>query len=608
MSSILAQLNDIQKQAVEQTEGPVLVLSGPGSGKTRIITYRIAYLIEKGIAPENILSVTFTNKAANEMKERIHTLSEHAPAWMGTFHSICSKILRKSGYFIGIPPNFVIYDEADSLDLIKDLLKDLGFSPKQISANAVGYYISDAKNNLIDPQEYARLAQGYFQEAVAKIYFRYQESLRKAHSLDFDDLIMEAVRLFQENKGVLEKYQNQFQYILVDEYQDTNHAQYVLSKLLAQKHHNICIVGDMSQSIYLFRGADFRNILNFERDFPETKKFHLEQNYRSTKTIISAATKVISRNRTHPVLDIWTENEEGVPIVVYESRNEREEAEFVIRMIKNLSVKYKFSDFVVLYRTNAQSRVLEEAMLREGLPYTLVGGVRFYERREIKDILAYLRLLINKEDSVSLKRTINVPPRGIGPVALKDPTNFKVLRFLKTLEGLRGEGRGLSSLETIDLVVKTIGYLEYLDDGTPEGQARVENVKELRSVASEFPQLADFLENVALVEQEYFPDKANGEKEDSVTLMTLHSAKGLEFSVVFMVGMEEGLFPHSRSLLDHQELEEERRLCYVGMTRAKHQLYFTYAQERLYFGSRSAGIISRFLADIPEESVIPIKF
>lgn len=615
MSSILAQLNDVQKQAVEQTEGPVLVLSGPGSGKTRVITYRIAYLIEKGVAPENILSVTFTNKAANEMKERIRALTEHTPAWMGTFHSICSKILRKSGYFIGISPSFVIYDEADSLDLIKDLFKDLGLNPKQVSANTVSYYISDAKNNLIDPQEYTRLAQGYFQEVVAKIYLRYQESLRKAQALDFDDLIMEAVRLFQENKGVLEKYQDQFQYILVDEYQDTNHAQYILTKLLAQKHHNICIVGDMSQSVYLFRGADFRNILNFERDFSEAKKFNLEQNYRSTKTIIRAATKVISRNRTHPVLDIWTKNEEGVPIVVYESRNEIEEAEFVIRMIKKLSVKYKFSDFVVLYRTNAQSRVLEEAMLREGLPYTLVGGVRFYERREIKDILAYLRLLVNKEDRVSLKRVVNVPPRGIGPAVLKDPNHPKITKFLETLEGLREkaclparQGEGLSSLEIIDLVVKTVDYLEYLDDGTPEGGARVENVKELRSVASEFPLLTEFLENVALVEQEYFPDKANGERKDSVTLMTLHAAKGLEFSVVFMVGMEEGLFPHSRSLLDHQELEEERRLCYVGMTRAKDQLYFTYAQERLYFGSRSAGIISRFLADIPEESIIPIKF
>lgn len=603
MAINLGDLNQIQKNAVTTASGPVLVLSGPGSGKTRVITYRIAYLVESGVQPENILGLTFTNKAANEMKERIRKLTKVAPGWMGTFHSICSKILRRDGYQIGISPNFVIYDNNDSLDLIKDVIKDMGLNPKNINPNSVAYSISDSKNNLVSPKDYANLAQGFFQENVAKIYSLYQENLSKNKALDFDDLIMESVRLFSQSSETLVKYQEQFRYILVDEYQDTNHAQYVFTKMLAQKYRNIAVVGDASQAIYAFRGADFRNILNFEKDFPEAQKFNLEQNYRSTKTIINAATKVISFNRTHPILSIWTDNDDGVPIVAYQSRNELEEASFVIRMIEKMSSSRSLKDFAVLYRTNAQSRVLEEAFLKSGLPYTLVGGTRFYDRKEIKDILSYLRLIVNPDDTVSLKRVINTPPRGIGPASIKDSTNPKVIKFHEMMDRIKAKSVELSSLEIVDLLLATTDYLNYLDDGSPEGQARVENVKELKSVASIYPKLEDFLENVALVENETGAKTGDGE---SVTLMTLHSAKGLEFPIVFMVGMEEGLFPHSRALLDTSELEEERRLCYVGMTRAKEQLYLTYTQERLYFGTRTAGIVSRFLTDIPEDLVIPL--
>jgi len=609
MSPLLDGLNEIQKQAVTTTEGPLLVLSGPGSGKTRVITYRIAYLIEKGVAPESILGLTFTNKASKEMRERITKVIKNAPPWMGTFHSICARILRKEGVHIGIGPNFVIYDSSDSVDLIRDIIKDFGLDPKKVPPTSVAYNISDAKNNLITPTEYAKIAQGQYQATIARVYEQYQQALKKNQALDFDDLIGETVKLFNNAPHTLEKYQNQFNYILVDEYQDTNHAQYIFTKLLARKYRNLCVVGDAAQSIYAFRGADFRNILNFEKDFPEAKLFHLEQNYRSTKTIIGAATKVISLNRSHPVLNIWTENEDGVPIVTYEARNEIEEANFVIRMIEKLAQTYDYRDFAVLYRTNAQSRVLEEGFLKAGIPYTLVGGTRFYDRKEVKDVLSYLRLILNPNDSVSLKRVINTPPRGIGPASLKDTSNPKVTNFYNLMQSLRNKSELLNSMETIDMVMSSTHYLDYLSDGTPEGEVRVENVKELRSVAEQFPKLNDFLENVSLVEQEY------GEKESrnqdsatgAITLMTLHSAKGLEFPIVFMVGMEEGLFPHSRSLLDNGELEEERRLCYVGMTRAKKQLYFTYTQERLFFGTRTSGIVSRFLTDIPEEFLIPIR-
>lgn len=607
-------LNEVQKQAVEFEGSSALVLSGPGSGKTRVITHRIAYLIkEKAASPDEILAVTFTNKASNEMKERIKKLVPAPPNWMGTFHSLSSRILRSDGYAIGLNPNFTIYDEGDSLDLIKDCLKDLNINPKDFSPGSIKASIESAKNELVGPEEYKSLARGYFQAIVSKVYYEYQKYLRRNHSLDFNDLLMQVIVLFEKNKNILEKYQNRFKHVLVDEYQDTNRAQYMFSKLIAGKSRCLFVVGDASQAIYGWRGADFRNILNFTKDFPESKVFNLEQNYRSTKKIIEAAHSVISHNRSHPVLNLWTENEEGIPLVVYEAKNELEEAAFVTRTIgKLLSTNQGFdlNSFAVLYRTNAQSRVLEEAFLQEAIPYILVGGTRFYDRREIKDVLAYLKLLHNPSDTVSFKRAVNTPPRGIGPAALGDPKNAKLIKFHEMMSSIRQKSEKLNTIDVVDLILSEIKYLDYLDDGTLEGASRVENVKELRSVASQFPQLSSFLENVALVEQEYFPDhprKTLGEKPNAVTLMTLHAAKGLEFPIVFMVGMEEGIFPHSRSLEDSTELEEERRLCYVGLTRAQKQVYLTFTQSRLYFGARSQGVISRFILDIPTHLMIPIR-
>jgi len=633
--NLLLTLNPNQKLAATHFMGPAIVLSGPGSGKTKVITHRIAYLIkERGIPPEQILAVTFTNKAAGEMKERVAKLlslpptdhrlqQEEAKAVVGrpsavsipitgTFHAICARILRTDGHSLGISPNFVIFDEDDSLALIKEAMKELDLDPKRFSPASIKAAIEGAKNELVGPKDYANYSSGYFQETVTKVYAVYQEKLENQNALDFEDLLMKVVVLFQEFKSILEKYQRRWQFILVDEYQDTNRAQYVFTKLLSSGHHNVFVVGDAAQAIYGWRGADFRNILNFSADFPESKIFNLEQNYRSTKKILSAATAVISQNRSHPVLNLWTENPQGSPVVIYEAKNELEEANFIIRAINKLFTgpDFPYRSFAVLYRTNAQSRVIEEAFLHEGLPYVLVGGTRFYERREVKDIIAYLRLIANPADDLSYKRVINTPPRGIGPAALRQPGNPRVAEFNRLIGDLRQKGEKITTIELVDLVLSETGYLGWLDDGSLEAAARVENVKELRSVAAEFPAITDFLENVALVEREYGPQKPSLEKEkpDAVTLMTAHAAKGLEFPVVFMVGMEEGLFPHSRSLLDNNELEEERRLCYVGITRAKSQLYLTFARERLYFGQRSEGVPSRFISDIPGEVATVIAF
>jgi DNA helicase-2/ATP-dependent DNA helicase PcrA len=531
---------------------------------------------------------------------------------MGTFHAIGARILRADGHFLGVSPNFVIFDEDDSLALIKEVVKELELDPKRFSPSSIRASIEGAKNELIGPKDYTAYATGYFQEIVLKVYRSYQTKLEKQNALDFEDLLMKAVVLFRESKRVLEKYQDHWQFILVDEYQDTNRAQYVFTKLLAGTHRNIFVVGDAAQAIYGWRGADFRNILNFSQDFPESKIFNLEQNYRSTKKILAAATAVIAQNRSHPVLNLWTENPQGEPIIIYEAENELDEASFITRVLNKMlgSQSFSYHSFAVLYRTNAQSRVIEETFLHEGLPYILVGGTRFYERREVKDVLAYLRLIANPADEIAFKRSISTPPRGIGPAALQKAANSKVAEFNRLVETLREKGQKIPTIELVDLVLANTGYLNWLDDGSVEAAARVENVKELRSVAAEFPALADFLENVALVEREYGPQKPSVEKKrpDAVTLMTAHAAKGLEFPVVFMVGMEEGLFPHSRSLLDNNELEEERRLCYVGLTRAKCQLYLTFARQRLYFGQRSEGVPSRFIADIPEEVTTIITF
>ncbi|OGG24193.1 hypothetical protein A3A79_03325 [Candidatus Gottesmanbacteria bacterium RIFCSPLOWO2_01_FULL_43_11b] len=585
-SDLLNDLNKNQQAAVIRTDGPVLILAGAGSGKTRVLTYRVAYLIAtKKVSPHNILMVTFTNKAANEMKERIKKLigTTDIP-FAGTFHSLCVKILRIEGGSIGIPPNFLIYDEQDSLDTIKEVMKKLDISVKNFNPGAVLGTISQAKNELISATEYPQYARGHFQETVARVYLGYQKLLRDNEALDFDDLLMKTVELFNKEPTVLGKYQQRYHYVLVDEYQDTNKAQYVLTKLFSGRHKNLCVVGDASQSIYRWRGADFRNIMLFKKDFPAAPIFHLEQNYRSTQTILDAAHGVISKNTSHPILKLWTDKKGGDRILLYEARNEQDEATFIIQTILQSGKSY--NDFAVLYRTNAQSRVLEEAFLHAGVPYILVGGTRFYERKEIKDVLAYLRLIAHPKDLVSYKR---VEKLGKGRRDRFLDFAQKVSRDVKLIE--------FDTLTLLDRILDVTKYLELYDANIEEEAYRLENIKELRSVATEFPELDEFLENVALVEKEETP---RSRSQGAVTLMTLHAAKGLEFPTVFIVGMEEGIFPHSRSLMERDELEEERRLCYVGITRAKDKLYLTYANRRLFFGTRTTNMISRFVADIPQ--------
>lgn len=666
-TSLLSDLNPAQQKAVKATEGPCLILAGAGSGKTKVLTHRVAYLIsEKQIPPENILVLTFTNKAAGGMMERIRKLLANEPLAqghepvMGTFHSFCAKILRREGKALGLPPGFAIYDEDDALDAIKEAMGNLNIPTQKTSPYSVRSTISGAKNELLSSLEYPQYARGYFQEIVAKIYIEYQKILERNHALDFDDLLLYVIKLFQTDPAILTRYQVQFRYILIDEYQDTNPAQYLISKYLAKRHQNICVVGDASQSIYSFRGADFRNIVNFQKDYQKAQVFNLEQNYRSTQNILDAAHSVISKNRSHPILKLWTEKDGGEKIEVVEVRNEIEEALFILdkimdrkraksetdkvigvveRTTESLTqntlgakqtnsersgrangtlqsderVNTALSDFAILYRTNAQSRSLEEQFLKSGIPYKLVGGVSFYQRKEIKDVLAYLRLLQNPKDSVSLKRAEKIGKGRLAKVmelhsvilsnsegSLANASSSDELRDSSAMP--QNDNIKFVTLELLDKILTRTGYLAYLDDGTEEGKMRIENVKELRSVAEEFPKLTEFLENVALVEASDSPKHRHADtmNNDAVTLMTLHSAKGLEFPVVFMVGMEEGLFPHSRSMLNMNELEEERRLCYVGITRAKEKLYLTYARQRLYFGQRSNNLVSRFLTDIPE--------
>ncbi|MEK7595602.1 MAG: UvrD-helicase domain-containing protein [Patescibacteria group bacterium] len=606
----LSSLNKYQLPAVYHTEGPALVVAGPGSGKTRVLTFRVANLIEAHkVAHSNILVVTFTNKAAKEIKERLNLVlkEQNILPWAGTFHSICSRILRKDGYSIGISPSFVIYDDADQKTLIRNVLKELNIPSNKANPYAVLGRISSAKNELITPEEYKKYASGFFNEIVAKAYPLYQKKLKDNLALDFDDLIMETVRLFETVLQVLEKYQNQFLYILIDEYQDTNRSQYVLSKLLAQKHKNIFVVGDMAQAIYSFRGADVRNILNFEKDYKNAKTYNLEQNYRSTKNIIEAAKNLISKNSSHIPLNLWTSNAEGEKLSVYQGLNEVDEALFITGKIKEriLEGGYSFAHFCVLYRTNAQSRSIEEMFLKEGIPYRLIGGVRFYSRKEIKDLISYLRVIYNPFDKVSWERVINTPPRGIGKKSQErlETENYnldKVEALTKLPFKIWQEQKELATtLEFLNSVLEKTKYVEWVDDGSEESLSRIENIKELKSVATLFPLLGDFLDNVSLVEQD--SARRNSHENDAVTLMTIHAAKGLEFPVVFLVGMEEGLFPHSRSLMEISELEEERRLCYVAITRAKEKVFLTHTRSRLYFGKVQAMIISRFLIDIPEE-------
>ncbi len=602
-SDFLKDLNQDQKRAVLQTDGPVIILAGAGSGKTRVLTHKVMYLmLEKNIDPFNILMVTFTNKAANEMKERVQkflvSMESHLqPPTVATFHSLCAKILRVEGKQINLPSQFAIYDSQDQIDAIKQAMESLSISIKEYKPSSVLASISQAKNELISESEYSKYARGYFQEKVARIYPMYQKMLSENHALDFDDLLSKTVFLFENNLQILTKYQNRFRYILIDEYQDTNRAQYILTRKLAKKWNNICVVGDFSQSIYSWRGADFTNLSRFKEDFKNTKTFSLSQNYRSTQKILDAASSVISKNTTHPVLSLWTKNSEGEEVFIFEAQNEQHEIEFIVTEIEKIKAKnkknkvsFKFSDIAILYRTNAQSRVLEEIFLHNSIPYVLIGGTRFYERKEIKDVLAYLRFLDNKNDKISLKRIEKIGKRKME----------KFLEFQKSFS----KDEELSTLDILDNTIKHTEYLRLYDEQDDEDRDRLENIKELRSVALKFPNLTNFLENVALVEQEYMPDRIGSQtKKDAVTLMTLHAAKGLEFPYVFMIGMEEGIFPHSRSLMEKQELEEERRLCYVGMTRAKERLFLSYARKRIFFGQRTSNIISRFILELPENVI-----
>lgn len=598
---IVAGLNTMQAEAVRTIAGPVLILAGAGSGKTRALTHRIAYLMASGVRPENILAVTFTNKAAAAIKERVAKLiGNTAMPTMGTFHSICLRMLRRDIESLGTySRNFVIYDMADQESLMKTIMLDLGLDVKKFNPKSMLHKISELKSELVDEKEFESKVSEFRDQRLAALYTAYQDGLRKANALDFDDLIMTTVRILQNKPEILDHYQELFKYILIDEYQDTNHAQYIWANLLAKKYQNIAVVGDDAQSIYGWRKADIRNILDFEKDYPNAKVIMLEQNYRSTQTILSAANKVIGNNEHQKQKNLWTDNRAGEKIIVKEAYHVQEEGEYVVQTIKkHADLKTGLSNFTVLYRTHAQSRAVEDVLIRYGIPYRILGGLRFYERREIKDILAYLRLIVNPNDAVSFRRVANVPARGLGPVALAKKSGPAYEKFVNLLEELRAQAKTLSLPALLRHLFKKIGYEAFLNDKTKEGDERWENVKELLTATSG-KELEAFLEEVALVQE----TDALKEGESSVSLMTLHSAKGLEFPVVFMIGMEDGIFPHSRSLFDQTQLEEERRLCYVGITRAQEELHLIFCRQRALYGTTQINPPSRFVLEIPEELV-----
>ena len=635
MQDILEGLNDKQYDAVISTEGPCLVIAGAGSGKTKVLTHKIAYLIgEKGAKPWDILAITFTNKAANEMKERIANLVGDIAKdiWMGTFHSICVRILRRFIDRIGFDSSFIIFDTSDQKTLVKGCLKDLSIDDKMFNDRSVLSEISNAKNEMLEPPMYRVRANGDFRkEKIADVYELYQKRLKENNAIDFDDIINYTIKILMENQDILEYYSNKFKYVLVDEYQDTNKAQFTLVTMLASKHGNITVVGDNDQGIYSFRGADISNILNFEKDFPGTKIIKLEQNYRCTGNILKAANSVIKNNEVKYKKELWTQNEEGHLPRVYQAENEYDEGSYIVKQIEKLKFEeyYKYSDFAILYRMNTQSRAIEDILRRENIPYKIIGGLKFYERKEIKDIIAYLRLIQNSNDNLSLKRIINEPKRGIGKTSLEKVENlaeasgmsmYEIIKradefglnrvflnsreFVNCLEELKNKKEELAISELIKLTLKKSGYTKALEnENTIEAENRIENLDEFLTVAIEFEEqevensLSQFLEGITLSS-----DLDNLEEdEEYVTLMTLHSAKGLEFPVVFLVGMEEGIFPGYKSTFEPQELEEERRLCYVGITRAKENLFLTYSKQRTIFGSTSYNPVSRFLTEIPEE-------
>jgi DNA helicase-2/ATP-dependent DNA helicase PcrA len=633
MQDILKGLNDKQYEAVVNTEGPCL--AGAGSGKTKVLTHKIAYLIgEKGVHPWDILAITFTNKAANEMKERIEGLVGEAAKdiWMGTFHSICVRILRRFIDRIGFDSSFIIFDTSDQKTLVKGCLKDLAIDDKMFTDRAVLSEISNAKNEMLEPEQYQARANGDFRkEKIASVYNLYQKRLRENNAIDFDDIINYTIKILMENEDVLEYYSNKFKYVLVDEYQDTNKAQFTLVTMFASKNGNITVVGDNDQGIYSFRGADISNILNFERDFPGTKIIKLEQNYRCTGNILKAANSVIKNNEVKYKKELWTQNEEGNLPRVYQAQNEYDEGTYIVEQMEHLRREeyYKYSDFAILYRMNTQSRAIEDILRRENIPYKIIGGLKFYERKEIKDIIAYLRLIQNSNDNLSLKRIINEPKRGIGKTSLdkveqlaeangismyeiiKNAEQYGLNRvylnsreFINCIEELKAKKDELTISELIKLTLKKSGYTKALEnENTVEAENRIENLDEFLTVAIEFEEeeaensLSTFLEGITLSSD--IDDLEEG--EEYVTLMTLHSAKGLEFPVVFLVGMEEGIFPGYKSISEPKELEEERRLCYVGITRAKENLFLTCSKQRTIFGSTSYNPVSRFLNEIPQE-------
>ncbi|WP_044642026.1 DNA helicase PcrA [Risungbinella massiliensis] len=638
---LLTGLNPEQRLAVETTEGPVQIVAGAGSGKTRVLTHRVAYLLEKGIHPWNILAITFTNKAAREMKERIGKLvgPKAEEIWISTFHSMCVRILRRDIDRLGYSRNFTILDSGDQLSAIKQILKEENLDPKKFEPRGLLHRISSAKNSLTSPEVMKQQATNYLEEVAAQVYTRYQKKLRQNEALDFDDLLMVTVQLFQQVPEVLDYFQRKFQYIHVDEYQDTNHVQYTLVNLLAARHQNICVVGDSDQSIYRFRGADITNILHFERDYQNARLIKLEQNYRSTKNILKAANHVIEHNTERKPKQLWTDNDEGEQITLFEAGSEQEEAFFIGEMVqKGIKDGQSYSDFAVLYRTNAQSRVVEELFVKANIPYNIVGGIKFYERKEIKDVLAYLNLIMNPNDDLSLARIINVPRRGIGATTLDKLQQYAASQGLSVFQAIaEREQVGLtkraigplddfrslilnlhnsvdyfSVTEMVEEVLTRTNYREELKkENTLESQARLENIEEFFSVAQDFEKhneeksLIAFLTELALISE---PADLTGETEeerpDAVQMMTLHSAKGLEFPFVFLVGMEENLFPHSRSIDDEIEMEEERRLAYVGITRAEKKLFLTRAKLRTIFGNTSTNPPSRFLKEIPSELLV----
>ncbi|MEC1430507.1 DNA helicase PcrA [Bacillus subtilis] len=640
-NQLLSGLNPVQQEAVKTTDGPLLLMAGAGSGKTRVLTHRIAYLMaEKHVAPWNILAITFTNKAAREMKERVESILGPGAddIWISTFHSMCVRILRRDIDRIGINRNFSILDTADQLSVIKGILKERNLDPKKFDPRSILGTISSAKNELTEPEEFSKVAGGYYDQVVSDVYADYQKKLLKNQSLDFDDLIMTTIKLFDRVPEVLEFYQRKFQYIHVDEYQDTNRAQYMLVKQLAERFQNLCVVGDSDQSIYRWRGADITNILSFEKDYPNASVILLEQNYRSTKRILRAANEVIKNNSNRKPKNLWTENDEGIKISYYRGDNEFGEGQFVAGKIHQLhsSGKRKLSDIAILYRTNAQSRVIEETLLKSGLNYNIVGGTKFYDRKEIKDILAYLRLVSNPDDDISFTRIVNVPKRGVGATSLEKIASYAAINglsffqaiqqvdfigvsakaanaldsFRQMIENLTNMQDYLSITELTEEILDKTEYREMLKaEKSIEAQSRLENIDEFLSVTKNFEQksedktLVAFLTDLALIADIDQLDQKEEESggKDAITLMTLHAAKGLEFPVVFLMGLEEGVFPHSRSLMEEAEMEEERRLAYVGITRAEQELYLTNAKMRTLFGRTNMNPESRFIAEIPDD-------